>query len=80
MSRETLKLEADRFTTPQALAREAVALLEHSDYRIDILASDEAQLEYLCAELEGRSIMGRIRVKLKSSNGKGRENSDVTNQ
>ena len=61
MSRESLYLDCSRFTTTSACAREVLALLEHSTYKIVIRAT-EPEIEELASELEGVKALGRLDV------------------
>jgi hypothetical protein len=61
MAREELQLEAKRFTNPAALAREVLHLLDESDCKVIVLV-DEKSLARIASELEGRVVMGRVRV------------------
>jgi hypothetical protein len=61
MAREEYQLEAKRFTTPAALAREVLHLLDESDCKVIVLVNDEA-LTRIAAELEGRVVMGRVKI------------------
>lgn len=64
MKREELKLESWRFTSTSALAREIVALLENSDYKLIVHVSQE-QIEQLYNELESCKTLGRVRVEVR---------------
>lgn len=59
--REELQLEAKRFTTAAALAKEVLHLLDESDCKVIVLADDKA-LERIASELEGRVTMGRVKI------------------
>jgi hypothetical protein len=61
MKREILYLEADRFTTTSACAREVIALMIATDYKIVIRATKK-QVEELNAELEPVKDQWRINV------------------
>jgi hypothetical protein len=61
VNRQVLKIEADRFTTDEALAKEVVALIENSDAKVVILAHESALLR-ISQELEDRVLMGRVKV------------------
>jgi hypothetical protein len=61
MEREELQLEARNFTTPTALAREVLYLLDESDCKVIILVNEEA-LARIASELEGRVLMGRVKI------------------
>ena len=63
MSRPEFKLEAWHFTTTSALAREIMALLEVTDYKLVIEVTPN-QFAELCCELENYKTMGRAVVKL----------------
>jgi hypothetical protein len=62
MKREELQLESWRFTSVSALAREIVHLLEHSDYKLEILITAK-ELEQLANELESCRTLGRVTLK-----------------
>ncbi len=62
MSRELLVLESWRFTSTSALAREILALLENSSYKLEILVS-VSEMEQLNNELESARTLGRVKVK-----------------
>jgi len=59
--REELTLEAHRFTTASALAREVLHLLDDSDCKVIVLVNEKG-LERVASELEGRVTMGRVKV------------------
>ena len=61
MSREILKLDCYRFTKTSACAREVLAPLENSDYKIVIRATAR-EIEELTAELEDCKALGRIAI------------------
>jgi hypothetical protein len=58
-------LEAWRFTTVAALAREIVALLEHTDYKLLIEVTPPMR-EQLDNELESCRTLGRVKVEVVS--------------
>lgn len=62
MPREELQLESKRFTTVSALAREIVALLECSNYKLEIIIP-QCIREQLDNELDGVKTLGRVKVK-----------------
>lgn len=62
MGRELLVLESWRFTSTSALAREIIALLENSSYKLEIMAKPD-EMERLNNELDGAKTMGRVKVK-----------------
>lgn len=62
MPREELQLEARRFTTVSALAREIVALLECSNYKLEIIIPHGIR-EKLDSELDGVKTLGRVKVR-----------------
>jgi len=62
MSRELLVLESWRFTSTSALAREILALLENSSYKLEILVR-VSEMEQLNNELESARTLGRVKVK-----------------
>lgn len=62
MSRQLLTIEAHHFTTISALAREVEALLEHSDYKLEVIVG-ASDFEELTVELDGRRTMGRVAVR-----------------
>ena len=61
MKRETLRLAACRFTTTSACAREIIALLEFTDYKLGVVANDR-QIEELANELESCVMLSRVVV------------------
>lgn len=61
MKRDELILEVSRFTSTSAAAREILALLEHSDYKL-IVKATEKEFEELEGELENSRCLGRIKV------------------
>ena len=63
MSRELLRLDAWRFTTVSALAREILALLEHSNYKLEIRLNAK-EMEQLSNELESCRTLGRVTLKV----------------
>jgi len=63
MKHEELVLESWRFTSTSALAREIVALLESSTYKI-IVEVPPAELEWLNNELESCRTLGRVKVEV----------------
>ncbi len=65
MKRESLILESWRFTSTSALAREVVALLEASDYKLVIEVSP-SEKEMLDNELENVRALGRVRIEVVS--------------
>jgi len=62
-NRPEFRLEAWHFTTSSALAREILALLEVTDYKL-IVEVTAPQFAELCMELESCKTMGRVVVKL----------------
>lgn len=56
-----LTLEAKRFTTTEALAKEVVHLLDDPNCKVIVVANEEA-LSQIAAELEGRVSEGRVEV------------------
>jgi hypothetical protein len=62
-NRPEFRLEAWHFTTSSALAREIIALLEVTDYKL-IVETTPNQFAELCCELENYKTMGRVVVKL----------------
>lgn len=64
MKRDILKLDASRFTTTSACAREVLALLENSSYKIAVLVTSPRQLEELASELEDCKTLGRVSAKV----------------
>lgn len=62
MKREELQLESWRFTSVSALAREIVALLENSDYKLEIIIPQKLR-EQLDNELESCRTLGRVKVR-----------------
>ena len=62
MSREELVLESFRFTTTSALAREIVALLENSTYKLCIVVKTPREFEELTNELENARTLGRVKL------------------
>ena len=63
MSRPEFKLEAWHFTSTSALAREILALLEVTDYKL-IIEVTPPQKEMLENELESCKTMGRVKVEV----------------
>lgn len=63
MSRPEFRLEAWHFTSSSALAREILALLEVTDYRL-VVEVTPPQFAELSCELESCKTMGRVVVKL----------------
>jgi hypothetical protein len=63
MARAELRLESWRFTSTSALAREVVALLESSDYKL-IIEVTPAERECLSNELESCRTLGRVKVEV----------------
>jgi hypothetical protein len=63
VNRPEFRLEAWHFTTTSALAREILALLEVTDYKL-IVQVTPPQREQLEAELESCKIMGRVKVEV----------------
>ena len=63
MSRPEFHIEAWHFTSTSALAREILALLEVTDYKL-IVESTPPQHAELCAELESCKTMGRVKVEV----------------
>jgi hypothetical protein len=63
MSRPEFKLEAWHFTSTSALAREILALLEVTDYKL-IVQVTPPQREQLENELESCKTMGRVKVEV----------------
>lgn len=63
MSRPEFKLEAWHFTSTSALAREILALLEVTDYKL-IVQVTPPQREQLESELESCKTMGRVKVEV----------------
>jgi hypothetical protein len=61
MAREELQLEAKRFTSAAALAREVLHLLDDSDCKVVVLVGEQG-LERIASELDGRVTMGRVKV------------------
>ena len=61
MAGEELQLEARRFTTPAALAKEILHLLGDSDCKVIVLAN-ERQWERVASELEGRVDADQVTV------------------
>jgi hypothetical protein len=61
MAREELQLEARRFTTSSALAKEALHLLDDTDCKVIVL-TNEAGLQRIASELEGRVVLGRVKI------------------
>jgi hypothetical protein len=62
VSRQILRLEGERFTSSYELAREALALMQATDYVIHIIPKDRKQSDYVIAELEHKTTLGRIKV------------------
>ena len=61
MARQELILESSRFTNTSAVAREILALLEFSDYKIEVHMT-AAELERVSNELENVRSLGRVTV------------------
>ena len=61
--RETLFLDSWRFTSVSALAREILALLEWSDYKLEIRLNAK-EMEQLSNELESCRTLGRVTLKV----------------
>lgn len=61
MKRDILVPEAWRFTSENALAREIEALLQNSNYKLEVQIR-ACKLEKLASELEGRKTMGRVKI------------------
>jgi hypothetical protein len=61
MAREELQIEARRFTSPIALAKEVLHLLDDTDCKVIVLV-DEKGLARIALELEGRVTMGRLQI------------------
>ena len=61
MSRETLQLEAWRFTSISALAREIDVLLSDSNYKLEILLTAK-EAEQLAVITEGWRTLGRVKL------------------
>lgn len=61
MKRDVLVLEAWRFTSENALAREIEALLQNSNYKLEVQIQG-CKISKLAAELEGRKTMGRVKM------------------
>lgn len=57
-----LELDYWRFTNPAAFVREIRALLESTDYKLELVIRPEDR-ERLEAEFEGFRALGRIKVK-----------------
>lgn len=72
MPREVLQLESCRFTTISALAREVEALLESSDYKLEIVVGAK-DFDELNVELEDRRTMGRVVVRVPKQKHNGRD-------
>ena len=62
-NRPQLELEAWRFTTTSACAREIVALLECTEYKLLVYVTP-SELERLNIELDGIKTMGRVKVEM----------------
>lgn len=63
MTREILRLQARRFTSAGALAKEITALLECTDYSLLVEVSQQAR-GMLEAELQDRKTMGRVALEV----------------
>jgi hypothetical protein len=63
MSRPEFRLEAWHFTSTSALAREILALLEVTDYKL-IVQVTPPQIQELEVELESCKTMGRVKVEV----------------
>ncbi len=63
MARPEFHIEAWHFSSTSALAREILALLEVTDYKL-IVDTTPSQFAELCCELESCKTMGRVVVKL----------------
>lgn len=61
MAQEELQLESKRFTTPSALAKEVLHLLDDTDCKVIVL-TDELGLQRIACELEGRVVLGRVKI------------------
>ena len=61
MNHNELKLEAGRFTTVDALAKEINVLLRDGESTVIILAQQESW-EGICRELEGNVAMDRVTI------------------
>lgn len=61
MARVEVEIESARFTRTSELAREILALLESTDYKLRI-ACTPAEAEELQAELESCKVMGRVKL------------------
>lgn len=59
MARVEVEIESARFTRTSELAREILALLGSTEYKIRIMCS-AAEAEELTAELESCKTMGRV--------------------
>ena len=59
--RKWLQIESYRFTTLSAFTREILALLEHSDYGLELVIK-ASERERLDVELEGVRTLGRVSV------------------
>lgn len=64
--RDTLILEAKRFTNSSALGKEIVALLELSDYKLEVHLA-ESDLEQISEEYENLRGLGRLTFKTEKS-------------
>lgn len=63
MHRPEVRLHAWSFTSSSALAREILALLEGTDFKITIEVTPP-QYQELCAELESCKTLGRVKVEM----------------
>jgi hypothetical protein len=61
MKREKLYLEALRFTTMSECAREVLAIIRDTEYKVVVLATED-QIERLAAELDGQKTLSRLDV------------------
>lgn len=59
--RERIRLESNRFTSLSAFGRELTHLLEHSDYYIEAIVSEE-EIPRLSCELGTIRAIGRLKV------------------
>jgi hypothetical protein len=60
-----LILEDMRFTNDGAFLREVLALLQDTDYKLQLVVR-ERYIERLNAELEGQRTLGRVKVKVRA--------------
>lgn len=63
MTRPEFRLEGWHFTSTSALAREILALLEVTDYKL-IVEVTPSEFERLTNELESCKTMGRVKVEV----------------